>query len=276
MLRRRLAHGTLLQLAPNVWALPGNPPTWQRQYKAAELSVPGAALCGRSAALVHGIDGFHVVRPTIVVPYGANARHAIADVRRGRDVPTTVVDAIRVTTVAQTLFDLLGCCPLATVERAVDGALLERAVRVRSLVERAVAMGQARRPHVATWRALVDERSSAGWFPTESQLESALDSVLRRMPASVQVLRQATPPWWTRGEHRVDAYLPAWSLVVEADGRRWHGRAVDFDRDRWRDNLAVANGHSVLRFTHTHLTCRPDDVLSLLLAAGEHRLQRDR
>ncbi len=274
VLRRRLANGTLLLLSPNVWALPSNPPTWQRQYKAAELSVPDAAICGRAGGQVHGFDGSRVVRPAIAVPYGANARQSLADVRRAKDLPVTVVDGIRVTTVAQTLFDLLSSCPLTVVERALDGALLNRSVSVAALVERAEVLGRGHRPNVGVWRALIEERMAEGWAPSESHLETALDGILRLLPNGVRVLRQATPPWWKPGANRVDAYLPDWALVVEADGRRWHSRAVDFDRDRWRDNLAVANGHRVLRFTHTHLTCRPADVLDVLLAAGATATQR--
>lgn len=274
MLRRRLVNGTLLQMAPNVWALPGNPLTWQRQYKAAELTVSDAAICDRAAALVHHCDGCRVVRPAIAIGYGANARHPLADVRRVREVPTTVIDGIRVVTLAQTLFDLLSCLPLAGVERALDGALLTRAVTVPDLAERAEVMGQARRPHVNLWRDLVEERCVDGWSPPQSELERALDVVLRRLPPGVEVLRQATPSWWEPAIHRVDVYIPEWALVVEADGRRWHARAADFDRDRWRDNRAVANGHRVLRFTHTHLTRRADEVLDLVLASGRHRLDR--
>jgi very-short-patch-repair endonuclease len=274
MLRRRLVNGTLLQMAANVWALPGNPLTWQRQYKAAELSVRGAAICDRAAALVHRCDGSRVVRPVIAVGYAANARQSIADVRRVRDVPTTVVDGIRVVTLAQTLFDLLACVPLADVERAVDGALLARGVAIHDLMERADAMSRARRPNVKLWRELVEERRDDGWAPPESELERALDLVVRRLPPGVEVLRQATPVWWEPASHRVDVYIPGWALVVEADGRRWHARAADFDRDRWRDNRAVANGHRVLRFTHTHLSRRGEEVLELLLAAGRHRLGR--
>lgn len=44
----------------------------------------------------------------------------------------------------------------------------------------------------------------------------------------------------------VDAYIPRWRLTIEADGRRWHTRKADFERDRRRDNAAAAHGLVVL------------------------------
>ena len=62
--------------------------------------------------------------------------------------------------------------------------------------------------------------------------------------------------------------IPAWRLVLEADGRRWHARVADFDNDRWRDNQAAALGLRVMRFTYIHLTERRREVADLISAAG--------
>jgi very-short-patch-repair endonuclease len=66
--------------------------------------------------------------------------------------------------------------------------------------------------------------------------------------------------------------IPAWRLVLEADGRRWHARVADFDNDRWRDNQAAALGLRVMRFTHPHLTHRLREVADLITAAGSASL----
>lgn len=106
----------------------------------------------------------------------------------------------------------------------------------------------------------------------DSLLELLTTRLLSALPSGVQVLHQAVMPWWSAGEGRVDLYIPEWRLIIELDGRRWHARVAAFDADRWRDNVAVANGHAVLRFTHAHLTIRPDEVLALVLDTGRHRL----
>ena len=38
----------------------------------------------------------------------------------------------------------------------------------------------------------------------------------------------------------------------------------DFDKDRWRDNEAVAHGYRVLHFTWVHLRDLTDDVLDVV------------
>ena len=268
VLRNRASNGAIIRLAPSVWAVAGAPASWRRQYKAAELSVAGSAVADRAAALVHGLDGSRVVRPTVVVDAEVHRRQRLTDVRRSTDIAVTTVDGIRVTTEAQTLFDLLRCCDVPQVERAMDGALIRRTVEVEDLRERLDAMSALGRRHVSVWRALVEDRSAGSWGHAESELEVALHRLLRRLPPGLEVCFQATPPWWVGTGRRVDALVPEWGLIVEADGRRWHARVADFDRDRWRDNVAAANGHRVMRFTHAHLTERLDEALALLVAAG--------
>ena len=270
MIATRLRVGGLVKLAPRVLAVSSHPATWQRQFKAAELNTPGSALADRSAAVVHEIEGFRVLRPTVVGPPTANTRSGLATVRRSATIQATTVGGIRVTTLPRTLFDLLACSPLPQVERAVDDCLVGRRLSLNALaaVER-LATG-ARLANAGTWRALVEERSGDGWVPSSSELEGRLYRLLDELPDHVTVQRQATPPWWKAGSQRVDAYLPGWRLIVEADGRRWHTRLADFDRDQWRDNLAAAHGHLVIRFTHLHLTCRLAEARDVVLAAGRH------
>ena len=56
---------------------------------------------------------------------------------------------------------------------------------------------------------------------------------------------------------RVDAVLCTSSVILEADGRRWHTRVADFSRDRRRDRVALAHGHPTVRFTFEELTSAP-------------------
>ncbi len=100
-----------------------------------------------------------------------------------------------------------------------------------------------------------------------SVLEVALFRVLTdpRIPAWEA---QATPAWWPNDRERLDAYIPAWRLVIEADGRAWHTRSKDFERDRRRDHIALVNGCRVARFTYEQLVHEPEYVLAVLLAIG--------
>jgi very-short-patch-repair endonuclease len=265
MIGRRVRAGTWIRLAPGIYALASAEPTWLRRYKAAELSIRGAAIAGLAAAKLHGFDNFRTTRPEIVVPYTSNTRVALAAVHRSQGVPTVTVKGIRVTSVAQTLLDVTARVHLQRLERAMDGALLEGTVSLDQLHERCTALGRSRRPGIALWRDLVDERSDDAWAPPESELEAALWPILLDLPGSPTVLRQVTMPWWRPGEGRVDTLLPDWRTIVEADGRRWHARVGDFDADRWRDNVAQANAYRVLRFTYLHIVQRPAEVRDLIV-----------
>ena len=63
-------------------------------------------------------------------------------------------------------------------------------------------------------------------------------------------------------------------LVVEIDGRAYHSTPEAFERDRERQNLLVAAGWTVLRFTWRDLTTRPEHVVATILA-NLARLRRD-
>ncbi len=268
MIVARVRSGAWIRLESGVYALASAKPTWQRQYKAAELSVPGAAVAGLAAAKVQSLDGFNVARPELVVAYTRSVRNRLATVHRSDTAATTLHDGFRVTTVAQTLLDVLMRVPLSKTERAMDRAILEHRLDVAALDERADAYAKSRRPGIATGRALDDERTADGWTPPESELERRLVRLVERIPGVAPITLQATLPWWTTGEGRVDILIALWRLIIEADGRRWHARVADFDADRWRDDVAVANGHRVMRFTHTHLRHRPVEVAGLILQAG--------
>lgn len=273
LVEHRVDIGTFIPLGGGVLALASHPPTWQRQYKAAELTIPGAAIADRAALKVHRIEGGKVVRPSLAVPYTSNVRNRVlADVRRATGLAVTEVDGIRVTTVAQTLVDLVASWQVQPVERAWDDALLTGKVTVDQLAERTDAAVAGRRPHGSDAAVLLDDRRDTTWVDLDSLLELIMSRLLAAVPPGVTVLLQSSMPWWSPGEGRVDLYLPEWNLIVELDGRRWHARLAAFDADRWRDNRAVAHGCRVLRFTHAHLTVRPDEVLALALAAGRHRL----
>jgi very-short-patch-repair endonuclease len=56
-------------------------------------------------------------------------------------------------------------------------------------------------------------------------------------------------------------------LIVEADGRRWHTRRADFDRDARRDLFALARGYRTAHVTWAMLTGDPDEVCHDLLEA---------
>ena len=195
MIERRVHTGEFIRLECGVYALASAPPTWRRQYKAAELSLPGSALAGLAACKVQTFDGFNVARPELVVPYTSNHRTRLATVHRSDSALTMSVDGLRVTTIAQTLYDIVSRVRLDRWERAADGLLLERRLVVGELQERRERYEHSRRPGSATFRALVDDRLAEGFTPLESDLERELTGVLDLVVGCPDVLWQAPAPW---------------------------------------------------------------------------------
>jgi very-short-patch-repair endonuclease len=270
--QRRLASRDWIRPVTAVYALARSPGTWKRQCKIAELSVEGSAIAGLAAAALHQLDGFRPGRVELVGPANSFCTHPFATVHRYSGAKLTVVEGIAVTTIAQTLFDVPRRVKPWTVERAMDAALLERRLSTADLRERLTFYEGSRRPGLPRIRPLVLERLDDAWVPPESELEALMLSMLARLPGAPRVVRQASLPWRSARQGRVDALLPDHRLIVEADGRRWHARFRDFDRDRWRDNEAVAHGFRVMRFTSVHLRDLIDDSLDLVASA----LRRDR
>jgi hypothetical protein len=205
-----------------------------------------------------------------VVARTSNVRNKLATVHRSDSALVTVVEGIRVTTIAQTLFDIVSRVDIRRLERGMDGALLAGTVAVADLDERRRAVERSRKPGIALWRALVDERMEEGWASPESELEALLWQAYELVPGHPPARRQA-PAWWEKRAGRKDVVVEDWKLILEADGRRWHARVRDFDEDRWRDNIAIAHGYAVQRFTWLHLTRRLAEVVGMIADAGAAR-----
>lgn len=262
--QRRLAGNHWIRVVAGVFVTAGSRGTWKRQCKIAELSVDDAAIGGYSAAALHGLPGFRPGHIELVAPVNSYCTHPFATIHRYAGAALTEVDGIRLTTIPQTLFDIASRTTLWRLERGMDDALLGKRVAVADFEERLTFYEGSRRPGLPRIRPLVLERLEEGWTPPESELEALLAVVLRRLPTQPRIIRQASFPWRSAAAERVDFLLADHRLIIEADGRRWHARYADFDRDRWRDNEAVAHGHRVMRFTWTHLHDLSDEVLSLI------------
>ena len=264
---RRVNSGAWLRLAPGVYALAGNPATWHRQLKAAELSVAGSAVCGRAAAALHRLTGFRPSRPELVVPRTGSARNVLAVVRRYQPGRTTKVDGIAVVTAAQALVDAASSVPERRLARALDDLVVADPAQL-DLV-RARFLAARGRPGLGELGRLLAERGD-GHVPSESELEDVVRAVVSA-PRLPPVLWQAPLPWARGGPQRVDGLIEPWRLIVEADGRRWHTRVADFERVHARDLTALRHGYLVARFTWSQLTNRPGDCVAALLEIGRAR-----
>lgn len=180
-------------------------------------------------------------------------RLARADLRAREGLPLT--------SPARTLVDLAAELATGDLERAIAEARVRRLLRAGEL-ERALE----RAPHhkgVARVRALVNsERDPA---LTRSTAERHILKLIRdaRLPEPIVNGRflGVTP----------DLRWPREKLVVEFDGRQFHGHASAFERDRRRDQILVAAGYRVMRVTWTQLVTEPLVVVArIAMALSSH------
>ena len=265
----RVRRGVWVAQDTGVYAHAASVPTWHRSVMAAVLAEPWAVASHRTAAALHRLPGFRQGRPEITVRPGANARGKLAVVHRGVDVQVTGRDRIPVTTVAQTFVDLSQVAQEARVREALSSAVLADRRLLAQLRDRYCTLAPRGGRNLRALRRILwafgDDAPVA-----ESELEVRLHRVLDD-DAIPPVHWQARFPGRQPGHDRVDGAIPSWKLVIEADGRAWHARVDDFERDRRRDAEAAAAGWATLRFTWHQLVHEPGWVRRMVIETGARR-----
>lgn len=271
MVETRRTNGAWVKMAPAVYTLASAPPKWERQVAAALLTRPGALVAGRSAAYLHGHERFRPGRPVIVVGSTTNARSPLAKVMRSiffDEIQPVRLRGFPVTPEGETIIMLARDLGVTDLERVVDESLARNSVLAADLA----VLADKRRgsPGLKKLRPIIEERLEDAYQPPTSELERHLYRLVNS-PGIPMTTRQM-PFRFHEVDATVDLYIPAWRLIVEADGRRWHTRKADMEIDRVRDNEATAHGFAVLRFTWTMLTSDARGCMETLTRTGRVRL----
>jgi very-short-patch-repair endonuclease len=269
LIARRIRTGRWIWLDTGVYGDPAVPPTWHRSVMVAVLAEQEAAASHRAGGVLHRLEGIRCGRPEITVPARASARGRTARVHRSNDIATTRVDGIPCVTLGQVFVDLAQ----VVSEERLRRALAARADRDRRALDEVRDRYSVLAPRGGRdLRPLRDalERFGAGTLPSETELERHLRWLVEQ-PEIPPVRWQASFPGRSAGPQRVDGVIEEWRLVLEADGRAWHTRVDDFERDKRRDGEAAAAGYLTLRFTWYQLTRDRDWCWRVLLGTGATR-----
>lgn len=276
MISARLASGAWRRLAPGVYVLASHPDTWRQRLVALALAAgPDAVVSHEAAAALHGLDGYPPKSIVVTVAHPNHQRSRLGVIHQLTDADprdVTVVDGIRVTTVARTIVDLAALGRRRRLADAMSDAVVGRKVRVTEV--RAVFQRLARRgkPGVRLMRGVLAEYELGAGIP-ESRLEQRGLEVLAR--GGIPRPRLGAPvPGWTAGSGRVDAIFEREKVIVEFDGRRWHSRRKDAERDRARDHAAARAGYVVLRFTWWDVINDPEGVCAIVRDVLANRRRR--
>lgn len=228
------------------------PVTAQMLAFGAYLTWPDAVLCGPTAAAFYGaplipVDAHVITRrqPKAVrglVPHGFEVAPWELESWRG----------IQMTSPSRSLLDALVMLPQPSAQSLFVWSITRDRLSICDL-EVHLEHYPGRWGNNRLRKFLADARQGI-----MSPAEALLHEILRR---------QGFTGWRAdatlrRGDKivaRVDVLFPVERVVIEVDGRRYHGEDR-FQADRTRDNLLQSAGYLVLRFTWEDLTQRPGEV----------------
>ncbi len=261
----RVEDGTLVRLHRGVYRHAGAPETPATDTMAAVLGCgSGAVASHRSAGRAWCLRGVPRWRPEVTVPgTSCPVIHGVVihrtdtleapDVARQGNVP--------VTSVARTLLDLGGLLPPPVLATTAEDAAIRGLVSPLDLVCILERLGGPGRRGAAALRTVV--RGLAPPPALESRLEQDLLRLVRASGAPAPVVQHEVKlPGGLRV--RFDLAWPERQIAVEADGRRWHATAADFQRDLIRHNAVTAAGWRLFRYGWADVHQRRAETLAEL------------
>jgi hypothetical protein len=263
----RLASGRWVARNPEAITIAGVPPSFHQRLLVATLACPGAVASHESAAQLWAMVG--VPRDRIVVTISRGGNHRIDGARvcessdlLARDVRR--IDGIDVTSRERTMCDLGRVLRESELRTTFNDQFHRGLVEIEGVYGVFYRYARPGRRGITRVRSVLD-RHSPGFAVPESELEQRTIDLLDAAGIE-QPQRQVRLDFWETVVGRVDfAYLDE-RIVIEVDGRLFHGPDV-FESDRERDNAAGLSGWQVLRFTWAMVTQRPDYVVGTIATA---------
>jgi hypothetical protein len=266
-IRHRIDIGRWEVVAEEVYRLPGTPRTWEQEVMILLLAAgPEAAASHEGAARLLGIPGFAHAMPEITTPRPRRHRTEHGIVHRSRVLPAhhvTVINGIRTTRIARTLFDIAGLLNPDKAERALDNCLAHRWLTNRQIGNIVGELGKRGRRGTRIMRHLLLERGE-GYVATASELEARFAKLCRKygIPEPVRQQNTGDAEKWIA---RVDfAFPPPLKIIIELDGRRHWLAKLEHEADLVRDAKLTAAGWRVIHFTWQQITQEPEFVVGIL------------
>lgn len=256
---RLVARGDWLPVVGTAYVRAGTPIDPVTRAWAGQLLTQGV-VSHRSAALLWGLPVMDDGRVHVTVEPDQRVRvDGLVAYRRAPlwDWDLDVVEGVPVTSQVCTLLDCLATLPERHAQRLLDRALLRRWIEPSVLAGRVRASTGLR----GTPQLLRLLREAARG--SRSEAERRLRAILRR--ARIRGWRAGV--WLEELGVELDVLFAEARLVLEVDGKAYHVDAEKFQRDRTRQNLLVAAGYTVLRFTWADVTQRPAYVVATVRTA---------
>ena len=258
--------GLLWRSGSRSFVVAGAPSGWHRDLAVAGVDLAGRGwLAGRTAARLHGLDGFSLrTEIDVLVPRSQRSAVVAATVCStglpiGRG-DTVVVDGFRCLTAERLILDspLFGFS-VAETENAIDSAIRLRRVSEQRLRTAVIAR---HRSGINGGRRLLEAMVDTGG---ESRLERWVLALVRRAGLPRPTLRKVHRDG-TRIVARVDLQFGD-DLVVEIAGHGTHSSRRQRQVDEQRRTELTLRGLRVITFTYDDVRDRPAWVVAQLRSA---------
>ncbi len=263
-LRSRVTSGFLRQIGPHTFVLAAAPPTTESELAALITDLRGQAFAtGRTAAALHGFDGYRLRAPfDIVVLRDRNQRrigHRIHTTTRLDLIDRALVNGIPVVGGARTMIELARIEPIERLRIAFDSGLRDGRFNESMLHRRIVALRSSGRHGIPKLLEAIEGNEIV------SGAHSWLERAFLRLIADADLPRPETQVVLSRAQDRlvrVDFRFPATPIVVEVLGYRYHRTADQLRRDAARVNALVADGYLPYQFPYAQIVDEPGSVVT--------------
>jgi very-short-patch-repair endonuclease len=265
---RRVVSGMWVPVGAAGYRFAAAPLTWRGRVRASVWDGgPRTLVSHAAAAQLYHFPGFTGQEAHILVPKSLDHVCTIATVHESRRfdmVRSQLMFGMPVVAKSDTIVHVARHLTHARLAWLTDELLFAKRVELRGLNEAFGRLGPGC-AGLGGLRAVLTDHAPGEPVP-ESELERLFLSVAisRHLPP---FRRQVNVPGREQRPARVDFLWPDVKLIVEVDGRRWHARFADFERDHKRDLQMLAMGYRTARITWSMLVHDADDVCADLLAA---------
>jgi hypothetical protein len=260
-LYRRTRDGLFVAHGPRTLRFAGTVLDWRGRLLAGLLDLGDDALVsGRSAAALHGLDGFAEGPVEFVVPRILREVSAIGRVSSTSKIgplDRVALEDLRVTSGTRTILDLAGRVTERELGNAIDSACRLGLTTPDHLRRRLRQLGRPGRAGVAAFDRVMESAGVQSWL--ERQFLALLAGTVLPTPAVQRTYRKD-------GHHiaRVDFDFDPVPIVAEVGGRRGYMSAADRRRQERRRNQLQLIGRVVYFFTTEDVVESSDYVISTL------------
>lgn len=273
-IERRVGSGRWVLAARGVYRHAATPATPLAKLLAAWMAY-GGMVSHRSAAALHGVDGYRldVIELSVTPGSGRGGRSGrrVHGVRFHQSTQLGLAKPVEregmlVTGLVRTVLDVAAVVSRRRLDRTVDAVLRDGQLRLSDLWGVLASHARRGRPGCAALRASLEERFGDERVPL-SEWSRMVAELLAGGGLDYPALEHRVHG--ARGDFvaQVDLAYPSHRVAIELDSARWHDNRESFVDDRRRRNEITVAGWDVLNFTWGDFADRPEKLRSTVAQA---------